>query len=344
MWNIDSDIKDIVEKGDYLWGDLREANIFLTDGTGFIGTWILKTIKELNEEKNLNIKITVLTRSVNSYRERNPEIYNTENISFINGDICDFKRPKLNFTHIIHGATDASADLNENNPKKMYSTIVDGTKNILDFALENDNCNFLFMSSGAVYGNQPYEMKNVSESWLGGPNTLNAVNCYAEAKRAAEMLCSIYCKQYNMNIKISRIFALLGPYLSLNIHFAAGNFIKDALNGKDIIVNGGGKPVRSYLYPTDLTIWLFFILLRGKNNIGYNVGSPYGYTIKELAEKIAKLIGNNRFKILNENDQGWNLGRYVPDVSLITKESDYNMTVSIDEAIIRTANWNRYEN
>ena len=85
------------------------------------------------------------------------------------------------------------------------------------------------MSSGAVYGNQPDTVKNVSENWLGGPDILNSVNCYAEAKRAGEILCAIYHKQHNLNIKIARIFALLGPYLSLDIHFAAGNFIKNAL-------------------------------------------------------------------------------------------------------------------
>jgi dTDP-glucose 4,6-dehydratase len=293
---------------------------------------------------NLNIYVTVLTRNIEKYKKNNAEIYKINNLNFIEGDICEFEFPKTKFSHIIHGATDASADLNKNNPKKMYSTIVDGTKSILEFAKINKNSKILFMSSGAVYGNQPQEIKNVSENWAGSPNTLNSVNCYAEGKRAAEMLCSIYHNQDNLNIKVARIFALLGPYLSLDIHFAAGNFIKNALEGKDIVVNGNGKPIRSYLYPTDLIIWLFFILLNGKTNAAYNVGSPYGYSIKELAEKIANLVGNKNYKILNENDGGWNLGRYVPDISLITKESNHDLTVSIDEAITRTANWNKYEN
>ena len=62
------------------------------------------------------------------------------------------------------------------------------------------------------------------------------------------------------------------------------------------------------------------------------------------ATKIANLIGNKNVKILGKNDSGWNLGRYVPDISLIMKESNYKLTVSIDEAIERTANWNKYEN
>ena len=282
-----------------------------------------------------------MSRNIDRFKEKHPEVFSSKNISFISGDICNFQYPKENFTHIIHGATDASADLNEKNPYLMYSTIVDGTKNILNFAKENKDSLFLFMSSGAVYGNQPFDLDNVDEEFLGGPDIINTVNCYAESKRAAEMLCSIYCKQYNINVKIARIFALLGPYLSLDIHFAAGNFIRDALEGREIIVKGNGKPVRSYLYPTDLIFWLFYILIKGRKNAAYNVGSPYGYSIEELAIKVANLIGNKEYQILGKKDGGWNLGRYVPDITLIKKESNYDLTVDIDEAIIRTAIWNK---
>ena len=81
--------------------------------------------------------------------------------------------------------------------------------------------------------------------------------------------------------------------------------------------------------------------MKGKENSAYNVGSPHGYSISELAQKISYLVGNKKFRILNENDDGWNLGRYVPDISLIIKESDHNLTVSIDEAIEKTARWNK---
>ena len=341
MWNINNDINDIIGHGESLWGELSNKNIFLTGGTGFIGIWILNTIIQLNNKYNTNIKVTVLTRDKNRFKKKYPEVFNSKNILFLEGDICNFKYPKEIFSHIIHGATDASADLNENNPLLMYSTIVDGTKHILNFAKKNNGSSFIFMSSGAVYGNQPYDLKNVSEQFQGGPDIINTVNCYAESKRAAEMLCSIYCKQHDVNVKIARIFALLGPYLSLDIHFAAGNFIKDALEGKEIIVKGNGKPIRSYLYPTDLIYWLFYILIKGRKKIAYNLGSPHGYSIEELAIKVTNLVGNKKYKILGKNDGGWNLGRYVPDISLIKKESKHELTVSIDEAIIRTAIWNK---
>ena len=341
MWQIEDDISDIISNGTSFWGELENKNIFLTGGTGFIGIWLLNTIIQLNAKHSKNIKVTVLTRDANKFKNKYPKVFSSKNISFINGDICKFEYPKEKFTHIIHGATDASADLNEKNPLLMYSTIVDGTKNILNFAKMNNDASFLFMSSGAVYGNQPYELKNVDEKFLGGPNILNSVNCYAESKRAAEMLCSIYCKQYNIDVRIARIFALLGPYLSLDIHFAAGNFIKDALNGKEIVVKGNGKPIRSYLYPTDLIYWLFYVLINGRKNIAYNLGSPYGYSIEELAIKVANIVGNKNYKILGKNDVGWNLGRYVPDISLIKKESNYDLTIDIDEAITRTASWNK---
>ena len=133
MWQIEDDFNDIINNGNSFWKDLENQSIFLTGGTGFIGIWLLNTITELNKKQNKNIKVTVLSRDVNKFKNKYPKVFSSKEITFISGDICNFKYPKEKFAYIIHGATDASADLNEKNPLLMYSTIVDGTKNILDF-------------------------------------------------------------------------------------------------------------------------------------------------------------------------------------------------------------------
>jgi nucleoside-diphosphate-sugar epimerase len=326
---------------------LKGANIFLTGGTGFIGVWMLELIRHLNARLDLGIAVSVLTRSAAGFAKKMPHLAAEPAFRFIDGNVIDFSfdavladRP---FTHMVHAATDASADVNENNPLLMFDTVVTGTRHTLDFARARQIPRILYLSSGAVYGRQPWEMELVGEDWLGAPDCIDARNAYAEGKRASEMLCAIYAKQFKCNIVTARIFALLGPHLNLGIHFAAGNFIRDALSGKEITINGDGKPQRSYLYAGDLTVWLFSILLKAQAGAAYNVGSDESVSIAELAALTASEVGNGQYKILGLSDSGWNPGRYAPDTTRIRKDLGVKQTVSLAEAIRRTAIWNGWK-
>lgn len=342
-WTLESDLKSILNQCAGIWEELRDARIFITGGTGFIGCWLLESLKYANEHKGLGIRATVLTRSAAAFQKKAPHLANYSQFEFWEGNVGDFTSPPGAYTHVIHGATDASADLNENNPLQMFTTVIEGTRRTLDLAVEKQVGRVLFMSSGAVYGQQPWDMTNVPESWLGGPSPVDARATYAEAKRAAEMLCAIYQKQFGLQIAISRIFALLGPYLSLGIHFAAGNFIRDAMAGKKVVVNGNGLPCRSYLYASDLTAWLLHMLVRAESCRPYNVGSDESISVKELAESVSITLGDGQYEVLGAADIGWNPGRYVPDTNLIAQELGLKRTVGLEDAILRTAIWNGWK-
>jgi len=255
----------------------------------------------------------------------------------VEGDITRLAPPGGSFTHVIHAATDASAALNANDPRRMFDTIVTGTRHALDFAIERGAERFFFLSSGAVYGAQPREVSHVSEDWTGGPDPRDPRSAYGEGKRAAEMLCAIYGKQFGLDVVNARIFALLGPLLSLDIHFAAGNFIRDAVAGRTIRVDGAGTAVRSYLYAADLTIWLWRLLISGKRGSVFNIGSEEAVSIADLAHRTAALLGAPGVEILGRPDPGWNPGRYVPSTAAIRGELGLSPTIGLDEAIRRTA-------
>ena len=342
-WTLQKDLNFVLQASERIFSSLNGSRIFLTGGTGFIGCWLLESIRNANIKMGLEIEVTILTRNFNAFSKKAPHLVSHKSFSFFEGQVSDFSSPAGAYSHVIHAATDASADLNENNPTAMFNTIIDGTRRTLDFAFEKCVEKVLFLSSGAIYGQQPSSLERIAENWLGGPSPIDSRACYAEAKRGAEMLCAIYGKQYGLNISIARIFALLGPYLSLDIHFAAGNFINDAMSGRKIIVKGNGLPSRSYLYASDLTIWLLHILINARSNTAYNVGSDEPITIAELAKKTAGLLSNSSYKILGEGDKGWNLGRYVPDTRLIFNDFGLERTVSLENAILWTAMWNGWQ-
>lgn len=322
------------------WPKLAGKRLFMTGGTGFIGRWMLSALADANRRFDLGIGIDVLTRDPDAFAKREPDLAATPGFRFVGGDVLALGAPEAVYDFVLHAATDASADLNNNNPLKMFDTIVEGTRRALDFAVACRAERFFFFSSGAVYGAQPWDLTHVPESYVGAPDLTSHRSAYGEGKRTAEMLCTIYARQHGLDIINARIFALLGPLLSLDIHFAAGNFIRDAMAGKTILIEGAGKAVRSYLYAADLTVWLWTMLLRAPAGAIYNVGSEEDVSIAELAERVARLIGAPGVEILGREDPGWNPGRYVPSTEKIRKELGVAPTVGLDEAIVRTARWN----
>ena len=344
QWTIEQDFAQIGEQAKRSFDQLKDGHIFLTGGTGFIGTWILEAIRFVNDSQGANIQVTILTRNPENFHAKYQHLFEHPNFHYLAGDVIKLPYEKLQgttqFTHLIHAATDASAELNEVNPLQMFDTVVLGTRQILDFAVKQKISKVLYLSSGAAYGQQAPGVDFVAEDSMSAPDCLSPKNTYAEGKRASEMLCSIYGKQFGCNIVVARIFALLGPLLNLNIHFAAGNFIRDAISGNKISVSGDGRPERSYLYPSDLVVWLLAMLTHGRPGAAYNAGSEEGISIADLAKLTSNLIGNHGYEVLGLTDSGWNPGRYVPSNQLIQDQLSVKQTVDLAEAIKRTAYWN----
>lgn len=326
------------------WPGLKNARLFFTGATGFIGRWMLEALRDANDSLGLGVTTTILTRDPVLFARTYPDLANYGNFQFVAGDIQTLVHDGAEYSHVIHAATDASANLNDTDPLKMFNTVFEGTRRVLDFALAANAGRFFFLSSGAVYGAQPWSIERVDELYMGGPDLFTHRSAYGEGKRAAEMLCTIYAKQFGLDVVNARIFALLGPMLSLDIHFAAGNFIRDAMAGKKTTVVGDGRAERSYLYAADLTAWLWAILLRAPEGATYNVGSEEAISIGDLADRTATLLGSAGFEVLGEPDPGWNPGRYVPSTARIRSELGLTMTVGLDAAIRRTAAWNGWKN
>jgi dTDP-glucose 4,6-dehydratase len=229
---------------------------------------------------------------------------------------------------------------------ELLSTLIDGTRQMLNMAAGHGTRRFLYISSGAVYGNQPQHISQVSEHYLGSPGWLDPNAAYAEGKRVAEQMCAIYSRQTGIDVNIARCFAFVGPHLPLNAHFAIGNFIADALAAGEIAVHGDGTPMRSYLYAADLAVWLWTMLLR-PNPAGlkldvWNVGSGEAISIRDLACMVAEELRPGLAVNLGRTaTPGAPFQRYVPDVSKAERELGLRQTIGLREAIRRTADWYR---
>jgi dTDP-glucose 4,6-dehydratase len=155
------------------------------------------------------------------------------------------------------------------------------------------------------------------------------------------MLCSLAATN-ELEIKIARCFAFVGPHLPLDAHFAVGNFLADALAERPIAIAGDGTSVRSYLYSTDLAIWLWTLLFQAPSLRAYNVGSDQGVSIKELADAVAATRQPAlEVSVAGSPQPGQIAARYVPSTVRAGAELGLRQTVPLQEALRRTLSWHR---
>ncbi len=338
-----SDLDNILERTEPLWQELRGQRILITGATGFFGCWLLESFAWANHRLHLNAGAVALSRHRQTLKEKAPHLASDPAITLHSADVCRDDFPKDAFSHVIHAATEASAALNREDPLAMFDTVVTGTRRCLQFAASNSVRKLLFVSSGAVYGTQPPELTHVTELFPGGPDPLDRTNAYAEGKRAAEALCALTASP-SLETKIARCFAFAGPYMKLDAHFAIGNFIDDCLHRRPIRVQGDGSAVRSYLYASDLMVWLWTILFRGHSGRAYNVGSEDAVNIAALAREVAVTLApevdaNIEVTIASAPTQGVPVHRYVPSTARAREELGLSAKMPLREAIRRTHSW-----
>src|SRR6185437_516648 len=237
-----TDLNSILDETRSLWEEMRNQRIFLTGGTGFFGCWLLESFAHINRVLELSAQVTVLTRNPAAFVAKCPHLAADPAITLLVGDVRSFEFPEGEFSFVIHAATEASAKQAANEPLEMLATILDGTERTLKFATSHNTRKLLLTSSGAVYGSQPPDVDHVGEDYRGGPDPLDPSSVYAEGKRMSEQMCALYAKRSEVEIKIARCFAFVGPHLPLDAHFAIGNFIGDVLAGRPIHIGGDGTP------------------------------------------------------------------------------------------------------
>ena len=330
------DLEHVLAHTQSLWEQFRGGRIFVTGATGFFGIWLLESFAFANKSWDLGAKLVGLSRDPNAFYAKVPHLAQESSIALHRGDVRDFDFPRGSFTHVIHAGTTSSAPVP---PSEMLDTIIRGTKRALEFAVAAGAKRFLFVSSGAVYGKQPSEMTHIPETYLGSPDPMDANSAYGEGKRVGELLCAIAHKEHEVETTIARCFAFVGPHLPLYAHFAIGNFIRDAMKGEPIKVKDG-SPYRSYLYASDLTIWLWTILFKGVACHPYNVGSDQEITIGDLAHTVATTLHGSVVPFSTSAPcLIFSPSRYVPSVRLSQSSLGLNVWIPLGEAIQRTFIW-----
>lgn len=175
-------------------------------------------------------------------------------------------------------------------PVQTTKTSVHGAINMLGLA-KRLKARIFQASTSEVYGDP--QVHPQTEDYWGHVNPIGPRSCYDEGKRCAETLFFDYRRQYNLPIKVGRIFNTYGPRMHPNDGRVVSNFIVQALQGKPITIYGKGDQTRSFCYVDDL-IDAFVLFMAAADSVTgpLNLGNPAEFTIRELAETVIHLAGS----------------------------------------------------
>ena len=310
--------------------------LMVIGGSGFFGKSILDSYKKGQLSRWHITSIYIVSRTADQLKKTNPELI-SESVILINADISNCEiLPKADF--IIHAAASSDASKYLSKPHNERENIQAGTINYCRLAkIFHKKSKIIYCSSGAVYGQQPASITNISEdfNFREIEEMPQIKRDYAAAKRDAEITIQ-KLGMSGLSVCIARCFAFVGAYLPRQQHFAVGNFIEDGLRGRQIVVHANHLVYRSYMYSDDLVSWLMTILNGANPECPiYNVGSDIPVDIGGLAKIIALYF---RVPYSSPDFSNQIIDRYVPSINKARKELGLEIQYSLDASIRLTIN------
>ena len=292
------------------WQKLDGKTVLITGATGLICSCVADIILFKNKF-GANIKLILAGRDREKTVARFKPFAESKDYIFTYFDAISGTMPdiKFNVNYIIHGASNAHpAKFSEQPVETMLANLI-GTNALLKMAVKNNFDRFLYISSSEVYGkkqgSEPY-----SETDYGYVDILNPRACYPSSKRTAETLCAAYSSEYGVDCVTVRPGHIYGPTMTENDSRASAQFVRNAVNGENIVMKGTGTQLRSYCYVTDCALAILIVLLKGKRGEAYNISNHNSIvTIRQMAEAVAN-AGNVKLvtKEASEKEKkGYNL-------------------------------------
>lgn len=307
--------------------EFEKTRICFLGGTGFIGTWLVSALNYLSIKQDVPVEMTVYTRDRQRAQQKFPrESFGKLKIiefDFFNGS-CDLGMHDF----FVNGATPTSTKPDALSKEIFYYPTINAITSIIQAAKKyGNNPRVLNLSSGAVYGAQSMDMTLRPE---GEAKKLEfSDDDYLAAKLVSEDMLKNPDVRQILKATSPRLFSFYGPGLPIDQHFAIGNFVRDGLMGIPIRINGNPETRRSYMFPTDLVVWLIKSILNPKDE-NLNVGSQDSISMFDLGMLISNLTHKRGVEVLNPKTPPNN---YVPKTEIFRSIYDVKENVGIETGL-----------
>ncbi|MFT4552024.1 MAG: UDP-glucuronate decarboxylase [Chlamydiales bacterium] len=304
---------------------MRKERVLVTGGAGFLGSHLCESLLEKNYD------VICLDNFFTGNKDNIAHLLNNPYFELLRHDVCFPLYVEVD--QIYNLACPASPVFYQHDPVQTTKTNVHGAINMLGLA-KRLKCKILQASTSEVYGD-PIEHPQ-TESYWGNVNPIGKRSCYDEGKRCAETLFFDYHRQWDLKIKIARIFNTYGPRMLAEDGRVVSNFIVQALKNDPITIYGEGSQTRSFCFVSDMIEGFISLMESGDEVTGpVNLGNPGEFSMLELAEMVIELTGSRSeltFLPLPSDDPR----QRRPDITLAQESLSWTPKVQIKEGLMNT--------
>ena len=268
----------------------RGKRFLVTGATGLIGSFMVDALMALDQ----GIEIHAAGRSAEGMRRRFGEAMDDPRFHFVPYDATQPVAFDFDVDYIVHAACSAHPMAYATDPVGTMKANVFGTMQLLEYLRSQPGARMIFLSTGETYGENPDLPEGFREDDHGYVDPVNPRSCYPESKRAAETLCACYAAQYGAHAQVARLCHVYGPTMTAVNSRADAQFLRNALNGEDIVMKSTGAQVRSWCYAADAVNAILTLLLKGEKGGATNVANRHSVaSIREYAQTLADAGGVN---------------------------------------------------
>ncbi len=307
---------------------LKSKSILVTGGAGFLGSHLCSRLLADGHQ------VLSLDNYYTGQHKNIAKLLSNPNFKSVNHDISEPFFEKVD--EIYNLACPASPVHYQKDRIQTMKTSVIGAMNLLNLARKH-NCRIFQASTSEIYGDP--EQHPQQEKYWGNVNPIGPRACYDEGKRCAETLFFDYQRQFDLEIKVARIFNTYGPNMHPDDGRVVSNFIVQALKGEPITIYGDGTQTRSFCYVDDLVEGFIRLMNSAKDITGpINLGNPAEFTVRDLATKVIEMTGS-KSKIIYLDLPTDDPTRRRPDISRAKAELGWQPVVPLEMGLQMTIDY-----
>ncbi len=317
-----------------------KKNVIVAGGAGFIGSHLCDLLAD-------DCKVICIDNFISGTERNIDHLLANPDFVFINHDISkpidleslpELKKFKIEFQGIQEIYNLACPMSPRNFMDNRLATIEANSfavKNLLDIAVRY-GAKFMHFSSSVVYG--PRHVDNPSfkakESDLGMVDNLSERAVYDEGKRFAETIVSAYRSMFSIDTKIVRLFRVYGPRMQSDDDQMIPDFINNALEGKEIVINGDENFSSSFCYIEDVLDAAQKIMsseLAGPINVGSDIDIRLSDVVKTIIQETgstSQIKYAENLLFLSE--------LMLPDIKLARNELSWMPVVTLENGLKKT--------